>query len=229
MRPLALAFILILAAAATAPAAYQVLSLASVAAQNGYAFSWLGPERSVSLSRPGMTIVLRPGSVLYEVNAHVEVTDEAPLATSEGDVLISQSLAWRLRALARQASPVALAPAQPAGAAEEARGAIVLRARQLDDGESLAVAGEAPPNASITITLLATLSSGVPSVLLSRQDVQADVYGRFDAVVPVASDYLPGSLVTVLATSASGIQPASAYLRLADPNAGFSLPIEREP
>ena len=232
MRSLTLAlFILVLVAPANAPAAYQVISAQSVAAQNGYTFTWLGPENAVSLSRPGMVIVLRPGSVLYEVNARVEVADQAPLATSRGDVLISSALAWRLRALARQASDAAPSPEPPArGAATEVpRGSIVLQARQLDDAQSLAVAGQAPPNAPITITVLATLASEIPTVVLSRMELQSDVDGRFDAVVPVAADYIPGSLLTLVATSAAGVSPASTTVRLGTPNAGFSVPIERVP
>ena len=210
--------------------AYQVVSLASVAARNGYTLAWLGPERSVSLSRPGMVIVLRPGAVLYDVNAHVEVADVPPIATRSGDLLISSWLAGRLRALAqgpsRSGSP-STRTAQATGGA--IRGSIVLQAQQLEDSQALAIAGQAPPNAPITITLLATLAPDLPTVILSRHDVQSDVLGRFEAIVPVASDYLPGTLVTVVATSLPEVTPASAFLRLATPNAKVSAPFEREP
>ena len=207
------------------------MSLASVAAQNGYTLRWLGPERSVSLSRPGMVIVLRPGTLLYDVNAHVEVADSPPVATRSGDVLISSWLAGRLRALSRRSSVAASSPAMPTGEAAggAVQGSIILRARQLDDEQTLAIVGQAPPNVPITITLLATLAPELPTVILSRHDVQSDVYGRFDAVVPVASDYWPGTLVTVTATSVPAITPASAYLRLGTPNARASVPPERRP
>lgn len=225
MRSLAAAIILVAILPIHAQAGTQVISLASVAAQNGYTLRWLGPERSVSLTRDGTEIVLRPGQAIYDVNAHVEVADVPPVATRSGDVLISSWLAGRLRALARHSTPAASAPVPVrvlAGGVPQ--GSIVLHARQLDDEQSLAVAGEAPPNVPVTITLLATLAPDLPTVVLSRHDVQSDVTGRFEAVVSVASDYMPGTLVTVLATSVGDISPASAYLRLVTPNAGATVP-----
>jgi|SRR5579862_990997 len=211
--------------------AYQVISLANVAAQNGYTLRWLGPERSISLSRPGTVIVLRPGTVLFDVNAHVEIADVPPVATRSGDVLISSWLAGRLRALARRSSSAASLPAGPGfeaagGAAVHpvVQGSIILRARQLDDEQSLAIAGQGPANVPVTITLLATLSPDLPTVILSRHDVQSDVEGRFDAVVPVASDYWTGTLITIIATSVPQVSPASASIRLGTPNAGVSVP-----
>lgn len=231
MRTLVLALIAALAVPGHALGSTATISLASVAAQSGYAMRWLGPERTVSLSRPGTVIVIRPGESLYDVNSHVEIADAPPIATPGGDVLISARLAGRLRALARRsshaASPSLNASAEAAGGT--AQGSIVLRARQLDDEQSLAVAGQAPPNAPITITLLATLAPEVPTVILSRHDVQSDVYGRFSAVIPVASDYWPGTLVTVLATSVPDVTSASAYVRLGAPNAGVPVPVERTP
>jgi hypothetical protein len=225
MRFVALALSLVLAAGSTARADYQIISLAWVAAQNGYSFRWLGPERSVSLSRPGTEIVIRPGAVLYDVNAHVEIADVAPVATRSGDVLISAWMAGRIKALARRSSQAVSLPAGPvvetAGGAAPLRGAIVLRAQQMDDTQALAIAGQAPPGAPITITILATIASELPTVVLSRNEVQSDITGHFDAVVSVASDYMPGSLLTVVATSLPEITPASAYLKLGSPNAEF--------
>jgi hypothetical protein len=233
MRSPTLAFTLALAMPLSAAASNQVISLASVAAQNGYAMRWLGPERSVSLSRPGTVIVIRPGDLLYDVNAHAEIADAPPVATRSGDMLISSWLAGRLRALARRSSVAVSKPAGPVS--ETARGAavtagsIVMHAQELDDTQALAVAGDAPPNAPITLTLLATLAPDVPTVILSRHDVQTDVVGHFDAIVPISPDYLPGTLVTVVATSLPEISPATAYLRLGSPNAGVTVPLERAP
>lgn len=233
MRTLAIALSLALLLPVYARGASQVLSLASVAAQNGYAMRWLGPERSISLTRPGTEIVLRPGVVMYDVNAHVEVADVPPVATRTGDVLISSWLAGRLRALARSSSS---AVSRPSGTANEAaggaaqqplQGSIVLHARQLDDEQALAVGGQAAPNVPVTITLLATLAPDLPTVILSRHDVQSDVSGNFEAVITVGADYLPDTLLTVLATSVPDIAPASTYLRLKSPNAGVSVPLER--
>jgi len=57
-------------AGATLPirAAQQELPLARVAASSGLSYSWLAAERAVSLTGPGIVIVIRPGMNLYEVD-----------------------------------------------------------------------------------------------------------------------------------------------------------------
>lgn len=214
MRSVTVLALSLIVAAPCAAAAAERVSVQSVANAAGYTMRWLGPERAVSLSRPGIAIVLRPGNVVYDVNTHEEITDSPPSVTASGELLISSALASHLRALAQQAAyaqrsgPVLLAVEAPM------HGAIVMEARQLPGSESLTVNGQAPRNAPITITLLASLAPELPSVLLSRHDVQSDLYGRFTAVVPVAPDYLAGSVITVVATSAAGVTPASARVVL---------------
>lgn len=213
MRP-TFAVLASLIATASLPASAQgTVSLERLAHRDGYAMQWLGPERSVCLSRDGTVIVIRPGSQLYDVNAHVEIADSAPLATDAGDMLVSPAFARRLTALARinrvDRGPGRAAPARTISG----QGTIVVIARELEGRHALLVQGSAPQNARITLTLLAQIAPELPTVLLDRSETQSDIDGRFSAVVPLSPDYMPGSLVTLYATG-DGLSSASTHLQL---------------
>ena len=106
-----------------------------------------------------------------------------------------------------------------------ARQALTLEARQLQGAEAITVAGTAPANTQVTITLLATVSPDIPTILVSRHDVAADATGRFGAVIPIASAYERGVELTLIATSASGAASAPAHLVTDAPNAGALVPL----
>lgn len=110
-----------------------------------------------------------------------------------------------------------------------AHGTISLEARQLQGAEAIDVEGTAPPNAPVTITLLATVSSDIPTIVVSRHDVVTDVGGRFGAVIPIASAFERGTLLDVLATSSPGVASASAHLVTGAPNEGMAVPLEQRP
>lgn len=214
-------------------AAQHDVSLASIARSTGLTYTWLGVERAVSLIRNGLVIVVRPGDDEYEVNDRVEVTAQVPHYTA-GDIYVSPSLARRIEALARVASARAAAAARANAGPSVApppspplTGSIALEASPLAGSEAIVVNGQAPQAAPITITLFATLSSDIPTVIVSRHDVQADVNGRFQAIIPIASDYFRGSILKVLATSVPGVSSASAQLIVGPPNAGVSVPVEK--
>lgn len=218
MRTQAAALTLVLTALPAIAGAASGVSLQQTAAAAGFTMHWLGPERSVSLNRDGIVVVLRPGTVLYDVNTREEVADTAPVVTSTGDLQISTRLASRLRALAKQAALTNDAPGLAYRVVEApARGTIAIDARQMAGRSALTVNGSAPRNARITLTLLATLAPDLPTVLLQRSDVQADVNGRFSAVVTLSPDYLAGSSVTLVAT-ADGAPPASVRMVLDGPH-----------
>jgi hypothetical protein len=102
-------------------------------------------------------------------------------------------------------------------------------ARQLQGAEAIDVEGSAPPNAPVTITLLATVSTDVPTIVVSRHDVITDVNGRFGAIIPIASAYERGTILKIVATSLPGIIPTSAQLVINAPNAGANVPLEQTP
>src|SRR5258708_2000964 len=120
---------------------------------------------------------------------------------------------------------VASAPAARAQAhAGLSLGSIALQLQALRGSEAIDVQGEAPPNAPITITLLAVVSSELPTIVVSRHDLVTDVNGRFGAVIPIASAFERGTLLRVVATSLPGIAPASSQWITNAPNTGVTVP-----
>src|ERR1700680_2233758 len=110
--------------AAVTPAAIEArgdVAISRVAAELGYAYAYLGPEDAVSLSRPGVTILVRPGERLFDVNDRTEAMDGAVPRFSRNDLYVSEQFVARLRAIAaRYATPtvsgrsvVIAAPAVP--------------------------------------------------------------------------------------------------------------------
>jgi hypothetical protein len=96
-----LGIVAIVASAAAAPAfADRETALARVAADLGYDYSYLGPEDAVSLSLPGVTIVLRPGERLFDVNDRTEAMDGSAPRFSRDDLYVSDAMVRTLRAIA---------------------------------------------------------------------------------------------------------------------------------
>jgi hypothetical protein len=202
-------------------------SLAAIAQRDGYTLRWLLPDRAVQLYRPGVIIVIRPGARMYEVNDRVEFADAAPFYVN-GDMLISTALAARLGHLA--ASTAVYRPPHTgqfvAHGQATGSGALTLDVRREPGAEALRVSGHAPSSAPVTITLLATISQDLPTVVLSRNDLQPDSNGRFDAAISVAPDYLRDTIVQVLAT-APGAMPAQTVFTPGPPNAGVNVPFDK--
>jgi len=204
-------------------------SLATIAAHSGYTYRWAPESSAVVLSRPGIVVVLRPGSQVYEVNDHDEVADAAP-SYSRGDLYVTPSLAAHLQALARRFSPAAAHGADRLSSSDaDARGSITMEARQLQGAEAITVEGSAPASAPVTITLLAVVSSDLPTVVVSRNDVVTDANGRFQAIIPIASAYERGTLLRVVATSSPGVASAQTQLVMEAPNNGVTVPLEQMP
>ncbi len=213
-----------------AVAATSDLPLSRVAAQSGYALSWLGAERSVEISKPGMLIVIRPGQSLFEVNDRIETTAVAP-RYANNDLYISQSLANRIAQLARHPEQYGAAmnqsvdpPGDVVAQASAVSGAIQLEVHQLPGSEALLVTGHAPPSAPVTITLYATFSTDLPTVVVSRHDAHPDASGRFNTIVPIAPAYFRGSLLDVLASSLPGVKAATAQYVVGAPNGNVNVP-----
>jgi hypothetical protein len=166
---------------------------------------------------------------MYFVNSRVEFTDTPPRYVN-GDLVITSSLAARLDRLARMAAAYqrqrAEGPALRVSSEPQASGPITIDVRPQPGSEAVSVNGHAPSTAPVTITLLATFSYDVPTVVVSRQDVQPDVNGNFSAVVSISPSYARGTLLRVLATSVAGTTPASAQLVVGSPNPGVNVPLE---
>lgn len=216
----------------------QGVPLASVARAAHLQYAWLAATRAVQLSGLGLVLVIRPGDNLYEVDDRVETTSVTPRYISN-DIYISQKLATHIIQLARQAQM--LAREQEAQAASEVReeqqqastvqlrGTIVLNVTPLKGAEAVLISGTAPPEAPVLITLLGLLSPDVPNVVLSRHTLTAGPDGKFQAIVPIAPDYMRDSFINVLATSSPGVVSANAQFLVQEPNAGLNVPAEAWP
>jgi hypothetical protein len=146
-----------------------------------------------------------------------------------GNVVVPRPGATVNKALARRNSPPAAAGAENSATTDaSAHTALTLEARQLQGSEAISVTGKAPAGSQVTITLLATVSKDIPTIVVSRHDVVTDATGHFGAVIPIASAYERGTLLNVLATSVSGVAPAQAQLITGAPNEGVTVPLESE-
>lgn len=216
----------------------QEVPLARVAQTAHLQYEWLSTMRAVQLSGPGIVLVIRPGDNLYDINERVEVTAEAPRFASN-DIYVSRALADHITHLAWQAQQQVSAQLKQAvieaqvdreeSIVGEMHGTIVLNVEPLQGAEAVLVTGQAPPSAPVRLTLLATLSSELPDVLLSRHDTESGPDGKFQAIVPIAPDFMRESYIHVLATSVPGVISARAQLLVREPNAGVNVPVEAMP
>ena len=222
---------------ASAIYAAQDTALMAVATNLGYAYNYLGPEDAAALTRPGVTIVIRPGNRLFDVNDRTEAMDGAAPRFALNDIYVSESLVARLRQIAMRypvsnAAERAIVVTNPVTSARETsvRGAITdLTVTQIAGQQSLAVGGKAPANLPVTLTLIGTFSSELPDVVLSRHLVTADTNGTFNSAVPIASGYYRGAILTLVASSYSGITSAKSSIQVKAPNAAVSVPADATP
>jgi hypothetical protein len=211
-------------------------ALMKAAADLGFAYSYLGPEDAAALTRPGVTIVIRPGERLFDVNDRTEAMDGPAPRFAYHDIFISNALIARLRQLAARypnnvtSEHVAARDAVPFAAPANITGTISdLLVAQIPGQQQLSVGGKAPAFAPITLTLVGTFSSELPDVVLNRLIVTADTKGTFQADLPIASGYYRGAILTVVASSSAGISPARTQLSAKAPNGTASVPADREP
>ncbi len=212
-----------------APANAQTVALASVAKQLGYSYTWVGTQDAVELTRGTMTVVIRPGQSLFDVNERTETTAVAPYR-SHNEVYVSEQMAAQLAAIAKTVEPSSAAGAHAMAAPATFTGSIVLdTVHQMNGTYQLSVSGSAPAGAPVTVTETATFSREIPNVTLQVTHVAADSSGRFATTLPAAPGYLRGSIITVRASSQPGVAVASTQLVLKAPNEGVSVPVEALP
>ena len=212
------------------PARSGDISLHRVADDLGLTYAWLGPETAVSLSRPGLIIVIHPGQAWFQVNDGTETTTAVPRFV-DNDVYISRQLFARLQQLARttgvNASTAGLTLGAPRGAVYKlvspiAGGSLALSATPSHGSEAIAISGKVAPSAvPVTLTLWSTISRDLPTVIVNRQVITPDVHGDFQTTMSVAPSFFRGSLLRVVA-SVPGIAPATAEVTVREPNAGVN-------
>lgn len=240
MRPFRQLVFLLLCTSLSAPllggvarAAQDEVPLSSVARAANLQFTWLGASRAAQLHGVGLVVVLRPGERLYEVNNKLESTAIPPRAGTNGELYISSALARHIVQIAAYEQSVD-AQLHREYVQEVARsfsysGAIALNVQPLKGAEAVLITGTAPPNAPVLLTLLGTISSDIPNILISRHDLTAGPDGKFQAVLPTGPDYLHNSFLRVLATSGPNVTSASAQIVLGPPNPGADVPVTDYP
>jgi hypothetical protein len=221
---------LVAAALLTAPAtAHTGTPLMRVAEAAGYAYAWSASASEVTLSRPGLTVVLRPGNRRYEVNSRVEYASEAPVYGA-GDLVVPDDVVQNLRALAgRYPDARAMEGARPGPITytATASGSLTITARQAIGREAIEVDGTAPASMPVTLTLVGSISRDMPDVFIRRITIQSD--RTFHATLPVAPAMPRGSFVVVTATSLPGVAPASARLTIGAPNPSLDSDFDHLP
>ncbi len=207
----------------------------------GYAYAWSASASEVTLSRPGLTVVLRPGNRRYQINDRVAYAGEAPVYEN-GDLSVSADVVAELRVLAGRypvsrategtrigTSSNPLSPTVPNPAS--ASGSLSILVSPAPGREAVVVDGSAPAalrgNAvPVTLTVTGTVSRDLPTVTLQRVTLATD--GTFHTILSISG--MPrGSVVTVTATSLLGLTPASAQITVGAPNRAVDSPLDHLP
>jgi hypothetical protein len=224
----------LLAVAPPAMAGHET-PLAKVAADLGFQYSYLGPEDAVALTKAGVTVVIRPGESLFDVNDRTESIDGSPPRFSHSDIYISDALLRRLRQISAHYGSLAadreitVTTAAPSGYGAISGAISGLTLVQVPGSQEVSVGGKAPANAPVTLTLIETISLEVPDVVLSRHEVLADVDGTFKTDISIAPGYYRGGILTLVASSVAGVSPAKAHLVMKAPNGTVSIPNDQVP
>ncbi len=225
-----------------APAAVRAeegYALSKVAAELGYRYAYLGPENAVSLYRPGVTVLVRPSNVLFQVNANTESMTGWPPYFYLDEIYVSEQFVDRLRQIAAkypanpgtgQSPVVVVNPNGPGRLPGRASGAVsVLSVTQKPGQFRVLVDGKAPANLPITITLVQTPSKWLPDVVLSRSITSTDADGRFHADVSVAPGWYTGSIINVVVSSVPGVTTRTAQIVMTQPNWNVTVPSDQIP
>ncbi len=227
--PARFAFTVLLCAVAAAPAAASrnAVPLARVAADNGYVYAWLPSEAAVSLSRPGVVVVLRAGQELYRVGDVVVAADRAPEYDGT-DLVVSPAVAANLRRIA-QAYPLPPPPARPPTPATTATGALTVEARQIVGRDAIAISGHGPADVPVTVVLSGEISRDLPLVIFSRTSTRTAADGSFSVDIGIVAGQPRDTTIVASVTSLKGVTPANARLVLKAPSPAVDSPLDRLP
>jgi hypothetical protein len=224
----------VLTSTASSAFAAHATALSAVASRYGFHYSYLGPEDAVALTKPGVTVLIRPGEQLFDVNDRTEAMTGAAPRFYQSDLYVSDALVARLRSIS-SLYPAAddehsLVVGRRSGTYGGVSGAIgALTLAQVPGKQEIAVGGKAPANLPITLTLVGTFSSEIPDVVLSRHIVTSDATGTFNADVSISPGYLHGAILTLVASSVGGVAPAKAQIVMKPPNGTESIPADEVP
>ena len=224
-----LAFALTLAAATAAPAAAAEASipLARVAAETGYAYAFLASEHAVSLSRPGVVVILRAGQRLYRIGDRIVSADSAPVFDGT-DLVVTPAVAAVLRRVAQE-HPLPPSPAFMPEPVTSATGALTVEARPVPGRDAIAIRGRGPAGVPVTVTLTGEISRDLPVVVLARVTTRTGSDGAFATEIGTSAGPPRGSRIVATATSVTGVTPGTASLVVGQTNPALDSPLDTIP
>jgi hypothetical protein len=209
----------ILCVAAVAPAAADdTVPLATVARELGYRYAYLALDNAVSLTRPGATIVVRPGDAFFTINERREpVYGEVPFYR-DNDVVVSRAFEREIGPAPRHVAVTDERDSRPSMAPREPEHADVGKVRTmsayfLGSASAIEVVGTATPGAHVSLVLRANLSDQLPVVTLDGTDAVAGSDGTFRARLDNAPDRFSFSRYFIEASGPSDAMPAIVAVR----------------
>lgn len=97
---------------------------------------------------------------------------------------------------------------------------LTLTVRPHAGAQSLDISGTAPAGDAVDLVLYATVSAELPELRLNHVVAQAGPDGRYAVTIGVAPNFIPGSVITVEATTPEGTS-AAATTTLQPPGSPF--------
>ncbi len=189
-----------------------VVSLAQVARQLGFHYSFLPFENAVSLARPGAMVVVRPGDPFFSANERREPVFGMVPEYRQNDVYVSRAFIAEIRGLGRPFGPPPSSPVVMRAEATDQGHVAELHLSQVPNSPRITVSGSATPGARVEIVLRAALSASLPIVVLDRTAAFADPSGAFATVVSIAPDNFYASRFIVEASGAADVAPTIAKI-----------------
>ncbi len=194
------------------PGADDAVSLAHVAHQLGFHYTYLAFENAVSLARPGATVVVRPGDPFFSANERREPVFGMVPQYRGNDVYVSRAFIGEIRGLGHPFGRPASAP-------------VVMRRERSIEGHvselHLSQAAEQcqdhrqrQRNSGLANRdrLARRAVRKPPEVVLDRATTFSDASGAFATVVSTAPDYFYASRFIVEASGAGDTAPTVARI-----------------
>ncbi|MBC5799127.1 MAG: hypothetical protein GIX03_08085 [Candidatus Eremiobacteraeota bacterium] len=211
-----LATLSVLASSARA-SADDALSLTRVARQLGFHYSYLPFENAVSLARPGIVVVVRPGDPFFSANERREPVFGMVPEYRQNDVYVSRSFMSEIRGLGQPFPAPSARLVVQRGPVDQGH-VSELHLSQIPDAPTITVTGTATPGSRIEVVLRAALSASVPIVILDRATAFSDSSGAFATVVSIAPDHWYASRFIVEASGEGDAAPTIAKIDAMEQN-----------
>ncbi len=212
--------------------AATMLALPTVARAYGFVYTMESSEVAAHLSRPGVSLLVRPGDPRYQLNDDVQYAAVSPVFAND-EIYVDARFERVLAHLAEthpwpnaSAMPPVVVSAPPVLPPDAS---LSIAAHYIDTTETIAVSGKGPPGVPIQVVCKALLSRDIPAITIARATVYADGDGSFNTVVSAMQLTLENTALVFTATVGAGVKPASTALELGPPNPHLNNPNDTVP